>query len=115
MNATKPLSGKSDLKVTHILAELLERLEHSASPVGPEQYRSVVLHLVEEFGDVESGRDLNALLETHPAAAEVYENMNYDVAGLCRSPLDIAMAAEMQAKDVIQRAMREPKEGNTHG
>jgi hypothetical protein len=55
MNATHPHPHKTDLTVTHVLAELLERLEHSAVPVGPEQYRSVVLHLLDELGDVEPG------------------------------------------------------------
>ena len=34
-------SPKTDLAVTQVLAQLLERLEHSAAPVGAEQYRSV--------------------------------------------------------------------------
>ena len=69
MNATKPHSLKTDLTVTHVLAELLERLERSAVPVGAEQYRSVVLHLVNELGEVAPGTALGALLDTHPAAA----------------------------------------------
>ncbi len=106
MNATNTHPLKTDLTVTHVLAELLERLEHSAVPVGAEQYRSVVLHLVDELGDVESGSALKALLDTHPAAAELYENVNYQYAGLCRSALDASLAAEQQAKEALARAMR---------
>lgn len=123
MNATKPNARKTDLTVTHVLAELLERLERSAVPVGAEQYRSVVQHLVSELGDVEPGTALGALLDSHPAAAELYENVNYQYAGLCRSALDASLAAEQQAKQVLDRAMRRPmdpsnpsnQEDPTHG
>jgi len=106
MNATKPHTRKTDLTVTHVLAELLERLERSRVPVGAEQYRSVVQHLVSELGDVEPGTALGALLDSHPAAAELYENVNYQHAGLCRSALDASLASERQAKEVLGRAMR---------
>ena len=123
MNATKPNARKTDLTVTHVLAELLERLERSTVPVGAEQYRSVVQHLVSELGDVEPGTALGALLDSHPAAAELYENVNYQHAGLCRSALDASLAAELQAKEVLDRAMRRAtdrsnpshKEDPTHG
>ena len=123
MNATKSHSRKTDLTVTHVLAELLERLERSTVPVGAEQYRSVVQHLVNELGDVEPSTALGALLDTHPAAAELYENVNYQYAGLCRSALDASFAAEQQAKEVLDRAMSrsvnrsttQPKEDPTHG
>ncbi|MDM0049547.1 hypothetical protein [Variovorax sp. J22R115] len=106
MNATQTPAHKTDLAVTHVLAQLLERLEHSAVPMGAEQYRSVVMHLVEEFRDVEPGAQLGQLLDAYPAAAEVYENMNYQFAGLCRSALDTSLSAELAAKSAIERAMR---------
>jgi hypothetical protein len=113
MNATKPNSSRADLIVIHTLAQLLERLERSAVPVGAEQYRSVVLHLVDEFDDIQADDQLRALLDTHPAAAELYENLNYRHAGLCRSPLDAALAAELRAREAIARAMRRPaQKGN---
>jgi hypothetical protein len=108
MNATKPQPSKTSLTVTHVLAELLERLEHSEVPVGAEQYRSVVLHLINEFDDVEQGTALRAILDTHPAAAELYENVNYQYAGLCRSALDASLASEKQATEAIRRAMGKP-------
>ena len=123
MNATKPFIRKTDLTVPHVLAELLERLERSPEPVGAEQYRSVVQHLVSELGVVEPGTALRALLDSHPAAAELYENVNYQYAGLCRSALDASLAAEQQAKEVLSKAMRQatdrstkqPKEDPNHG
>jgi hypothetical protein len=123
MNATKPHPHKTDLTVTHVLADLLERLECSAEPVGAEQYRSVVQHLVDELGDIEPGMALGALLDTYPAAAELYENVNYQYAGLCRSALDASLAAEREAKEALNRAMgratnrstNQPKEDPNHG
>ena len=114
MNATKTSHAKTNLTTVHVLAALLERLENSSVPIGAEQYRSVVLHLVNEFNEV-SDLGLGALLDAHPAAAQVYENVNYANAGLCRSSLEISLAAELQAKTTIERAMRSPKEGTPHG
>ena len=118
MNATKTPSPRTDLAVTHVLAQLLERLEHSAVPVGAEQYRSVVMHLVDEFREVEPGTGLGQLLDAYPAAAEVYENLNYQHAGLCRSGLDAALAAEVSAMKAIERAQRlaiEPRKDEANG
>jgi hypothetical protein len=64
------------------------------------------MHLVHEFADVESGPALGQLLDAYPAAAELYENVNYQHAGLCRTSLDVALAAEMRAREAIARAMR---------
>lgn len=115
MTTTHTPSSGASLTVTHVLAELLERLEHSSDPVGPEQYLSVVNHLVEAFDGVTPGLALGALLDTHPAAAELYENVNYQYAGLCRSPLEISLSAEQQARQVIERAMRSSNKGNPYG
>ena len=115
MNATNALPSKTSLTVTHVLAELLERLEHSRIPVDPAQYRSVVQHLVHELGDVRPGAALSTLLDSHPAAAELYENVNYQYAGLCRSSLDISLAAERLAKEAIKSAMRQSTKGPANG
>ena len=115
MNSTQIQSSSASLTVIHVLAELLERLEHSAVPVGAEQYRSVVNRLASVLKQAQPGRELSALLDTHPAAAEMYENTVYQHAGLCRSPLDPALAAERQARQAIERAMRQPNQGKTHG
>lgn len=115
MNTTQTSSLRSSLTVTHVLAELLERLEHSAVPVGADQYRSIVSRLASALKEAEPGRELGALLDSHPAAAEMYENTHYQHAGLCRSPLDPALAAERQARQAIERAMRQPNQGTTHG
>ena len=125
MNANTAAHTQTRLTVTHVLAQLLERLENSKVPVDPGQYRSVVTHLVNELADLgtrapSTGKGsptapLHALLDSHPAAAQVYENLNYSVAGLCRSPLDISVAAERLAKDAIKSAMRKSTEGPVNG
>ena len=106
MNTTQPVTPKARLAVAHLLAQLLERLDRSAEPVGAEQYLSVVRHLAEEFEELQSQQGLSALLEAFPSAAELYENMNYQHAGLCRSPLDLSLDAEQQARKAIAHAMR---------
>jgi hypothetical protein len=115
MNATQPTSSRNRLAVTYTLAHLLEQLERSTQPVSAEQYRSVVSHLVNEFSDVASDTALSALLDAHPAAAELYENVHYEHAGLCRSSLEFSLAAEQQAKEVITRAMRAPLKDDANG
>ena len=115
MNATQSPAPKTDLAVTHVLAQLLERLEHSAVPVGPEQYRSVVMHLVDEFRDVAPGDGLGQLLDAYPAAAEVYENLNYQHAGLCRCALDASLAALAASSAAIERVMRPANPDAAHG
>ena len=51
---------------------------------------------------------LDALLTTFPAAAALYENARYDHAGLCRSPLDVSLASELQACAAIIKARAAP-------
>ena len=106
MNSAKAGDKASDLTVAHTLAALLERLDNSAVAVGADQYRAVVTHLVHELETVESDDALGSLLDAHPAAAQVYENLNYQHAGLCRSSLDFSVAAEVQAKAIIERVKR---------
>lgn len=109
MNATQSRPIPANLTIVFTLARLLERLEQSTVPVGPDQYRSVVSHLTEELGKVRMDDMLQALLGAHPAAAELYENMNYQYAGLCRSPLEQSLEAEIGAKQLIARVSKPQK------
>ena len=104
MNTTDNPSSKADLAVTHVLAQLLEKLEHSPVPVGAEQYRSVVEHLVHEFEDVEQGAELGRLLDAYPAAAEVYENLHYAQSGLSRATIERSVQSEMAASQILAAA-----------
>ena len=90
-----------------MLARMLERLDRSVEPVDPQQYRGVVEHLAEVLRTVAHDAALEAVLQASPATAELYENLHYQHAGLCRSPLDLALAAELAARDAIESARRE--------
>lgn len=89
-----------------VLARVLERLERSSVPVDPEQYRSVVQHLAAELEIAPRDMTLESLLEAFPATAELYENLHYPQSGLCRSPLEPALSAEVDARSVIDRLRR---------
>ncbi len=90
------------------LAARLERLERSPEAVDPDQFRDVVERLKAELADAQPGAYLDSVLATFPHTAELYENMNYEHAGLCRSDLDAALKGEIQAREAIAAA-RGPK------
>jgi hypothetical protein len=106
MKTYQSTQSPARLAVAVLLSQLLERLDRSAEPVGAEQYLSVVRHLQEEFDDLGAETSLSALLDAYPSAAELYENLNYRHAGLCRSPLELSLDAELRARQVIERARR---------
>lgn len=89
-----------------MLGQLLERLERSAQPVDPEQYRGLVARITAELEATPHDAGLDAVLETFPTVAELYENLNYAHAGLCRSSLDPALQAELAARAAIESARR---------
>ncbi|MBP8307974.1 MAG: hypothetical protein KAY46_11965 [Burkholderiaceae bacterium] len=85
------------------LAYLLEKLEHLPGPIGADQHRWVVERLTQALAAAEPGPDLDAMLEAHPGVAELYENMHYAHAGLCRHALEAALGAEQSAQRLIAR------------
>jgi hypothetical protein len=94
------------------LARMLERLDRSGVAVDPKQYLAVVDHLSEVLQAVPRDAALDAVLEASPATAELYENLHYQHAGLCRSPLEAALNAELAAREVIDLARKsaQPKD-----
>ncbi|HWI81288.1 hypothetical protein [Ramlibacter sp.] len=100
---TSPVSVNTTLVM---LARVLERLERSTQPVDPEQFRSVVARVSAELASTPHDAGLDAVLDTFPSVAELYENLNYTHAGLCRSALDPALAAELAARAAIEAARR---------
>jgi hemoglobin-like flavoprotein len=106
MNTTVP-------KNLVMLARMLERLDRSAVAVDPQQYRGVVEHLAEELRSVANDAALEAVLEASPATAELYENLQYQYAGLCRSPLEAALDAELAARAAIAAARRSAAQPKT--
>jgi hypothetical protein len=89
-----------------MLARMLERLDRSTVAVDPQQYRGVVEHLAEVLRSVPHDAALEAVLEASPATAELYENLQYQHAGLCRSPLEPALDAELAARAAIDAARK---------
>jgi hypothetical protein len=88
------------------LAQVLRRLERSSVPVDPEQYRSLVHHITAELENHPRDAGLEMLLAAAPELAEIYENLQYEHAGLCRSPLEAAVSAEQAARTAIGKAAK---------
>jgi hypothetical protein len=95
-----------------MLARVLERLDRSTVAVDPQQYRGVVEHLADVLRGMPHDAALEAVLEASPATAELYENLQYQHAGLCRSPLEVSLNAELAARaaiDAARKAAAQPK------
>jgi hypothetical protein len=88
------------LAATALLLEKLDRLPREASAG---QYRAVVQRAAALLDAAEPGPALERLLEVMPALAELWENRHYASSGLCRSPLESAMAAELATTALIKR------------
>ena len=88
------------------LALMLEKLERQPRQASAEQYRHVAARLRELLDQGTVDPALPRILDVFPAAAEVYENLRYGQAGLCRSGLEAAVEAEQRARDVIERLRR---------
>ena len=92
------------------LAALLERLEHQPHEPGApglasaDQFRAVARQIAMLLEQAEPGVMLDAVLAAAPATAEIYENMRYAQAGLCRTSLETALNAELAAATAISRA-----------
>jgi hypothetical protein len=88
------------------MAGLLERLDRQRSTASAEQYRSVARQVSSLLAQAEPDEHLQCLLNAAPASATLYENLRYDVAGLCRAPLHRSLDAELAAAAAIQKARR---------
>lgn len=96
------------LETVIALSRLLERVEARGASIGADQYRSLVRQLQAMLATPMPAPALEAILGAHPATAEVYENMHYEVSGLSRSPLERSVSTELLASQVIERARRGP-------
>jgi hypothetical protein len=88
------------------MAALLQRLEQQPLRISAEQYRAVARQVSTLLAQAEPDEHLHALLAAAPATAELYENMRYEMAGLCRAPLEAALNAELAATAAIKRAAK---------
>lgn len=104
MSAPLTASHHGNLQNLALLAGVFERLEHSGGRVDAAQYRAVVERLTTALAADMPFEALNAVLNAYPASAELYENLQYARAGLCRSPLALAVPAETAAREALQRA-----------
>jgi hypothetical protein len=104
MQADTPLRLPARLQTLAAMALLLERLENQPRSASAEQYRGVVAQINTLLAAAEPGEALDALLRAAPATAELYENLIYAHAGLCRSPLEASLNAELAATAALARA-----------
>ena len=86
------------------LAALLERLELQPSSASPQQYQQLAKQVAALLEQAEPDLYLDALLTVAPASAQIYENLRYEHAGLCREPLEAALNAELAARAAIDKA-----------
>ena len=97
---------RSRLETVIALARLLERVERQPGSASPEQYRTLVQHLGLALAQEMPEQALQTVLGSHPAAAEVYENLHYAQSGLSRASLERSVETEQQAREAIRRAAR---------
>lgn len=106
MSPTRTARITANLETLIALGRLLERVERDPAAVNAEAYQVLVGQLTAALHEAEPGAALQAVLRAYPSSAELYENLHYAQAGLCRSPLDAALAAELRAADLIARTRR---------
>ena len=70
------------LETVIALSRLLERVEANNVAIGADQYRALVRQLQSALATPLPEPALEAILAAHPASAELYENLHYDVSGL---------------------------------
>lgn len=88
-------------------AALLQRLESGLQPGTAGQYQALAAQLQRQLADTPADAELDKLLGAFPALSELYENLRYAHAGLCRQPLEAALNGELAATALIGR-LRKP-------
>lgn len=109
MSASNIASMKCRLQTVIALAGILERIERSAAPMNAEQYQVVVDRLKSALSEELPDDALQAVLNAHPSAAELYENLHYEHSGLSRSSLERSITSEMLATEALARLARSSK------
>ena len=87
-----------------VTAALLQRFEAGGQPMAPQQYRAMVQQAQMLLDSAPPDAALDAVLNAVPVLSELYENRHYELAGLCRQPLEAAATAEQLARQALQRA-----------
>jgi|SRR5450755_399060 hypothetical protein len=99
-------SLKTRLETVIALARLLDRVEASARSIGADSYQALIGQLKAALLAELPEPALEAILNAHPATAEVYENLHYAQSGLSRHSLERSVATEMLASQAIRKAAR---------
>jgi len=87
-------------------AQLLQALDGQGGAADPHQYRLLVGKIATELQAHQGHEALPGLLDHFPASAEIYENLQYAHAGLCRAPLELSLTSEMAARSLLERVKR---------
>ncbi|MDR7335821.1 hypothetical protein [Roseateles asaccharophilus] len=85
-------------------AQLLQGLEGRL--VDAHQYRVLVQRLTAQLDEHQAHEALPGLLDHFPAAAEVYENLQYGHAGLVRVPLEMSLTSELAVRELLDRVRK---------
>jgi hypothetical protein len=109
MSAPNIASMKNRLQTVIALAGALERIENGRMPADADQYQVVVDRLKSALSEALPDDVLQAVLDAHPSAAELYENMHYEQSGLSRSSLERSIGSEMVAAEALARLARSSK------
>lgn len=92
------------------LSTRLDWLERQSGPQIADEYQIVVGRLKRMLGVGLPKYVLDPVLDAHPAAAELYENLTYSQLGLSRSPLQVAIGSAIVSIQVLEqfRSRRAP-------
>ncbi|MFY7856898.1 MAG: hypothetical protein ACOVQT_12210 [Rubrivivax sp.] len=89
------------------LAQVLDLADAGRVQLPPQAYRDVSRQLSSALQRHSLPPDaFDAFLKAHPSASALYENLQFHVAGLARSPLDAAVAAERETRSFLGRLGR---------
>ena len=91
------------LEMTVALARLLERVEAGTVCASADGYLNLVRQLQSVLREDMPAAALQAILQAHRAAGEVYENLHYKDAGLSRAPLERSVSSELLTKQLLTR------------
>lgn len=106
MSSVIKLAVPAELLSLVRLAQLLQALEGQGHAADPHQYRLLVEKLGAELREHQGHQALTGLLDHLPAAAEVYENLQYAHAGLCRAPLELSLGSELATRELLGRVRK---------
>ncbi|MET0517669.1 MAG: hypothetical protein ABW005_02430 [Burkholderiaceae bacterium] len=94
---------KSRIENLIATAQLLERVDADPSSIGAAQYQRLTRKVQALLSDEVPADAMQAVLRNFPATALLYENMHYDQAGLSQAPLELAVSAELQTRQLLEK------------